>query len=253
MWRSTIRLRDKTVQLDPTTSASWIADRLTEIGARIARAADPIALPKAVKNPVELAGTRAAHRRDGAAMTRFLHWLDRESGAATLGEIQVSDRLEAFRAEGERFRDLSFPSISGAGPNGAIIHYRASAETERRLEPGSLYLIDSGAQYQDGTTDITRTIAIGEPTAEMRDRYTRVLKGHIALSRAVFPKGTTGSQLDVLARAALWQAGVNYDHGTGHGVGSYLSVHEGPARIAAAGNTQPLLPGMILSNEPGYY
>ncbi len=246
-------LAGRKVQIDPATAASWILDRLGRAGAEIARATDPVTLPKALKNPVELAGSRAAHKRDGAAMTRFLHWLDGAAAGGGLREIAASDRLEAYRAEGERFRDLSFPSISGAGPNGAIIHYRASPGTERVLEPNSLYLIDSGAQYLDGTTDITRTIAIGTPTSEMKDRYTRVLKGHIALAMAVFPKGTSGSQLDVLARLPVWQAGINFDHGTGHGIGSYLSVHEGPQRIAAVPNTQALLPGMIVSNEPGYY
>ncbi|MGB8841667.1 MAG: aminopeptidase P family protein, partial [Aliidongia sp.] len=246
-------LAGKSVQIDPGTGPSWIFDRLTEAHARPIAATDPVTLPKALKNPVELTGIRSAHRRDGAAVTRFLHWLDGAAAGGDLGEIAASDRLEAFRAEGEYFRDLSFPSISGAGPNGAIVHYRASAESERRLEPNSLYLIDSGAQYLDGTTDITRTVAIGTPSAEMKDRYTRVLKGHIALSRAIFPKGTTGTQLDILARHALWQVGLDYDHGTGHGVGCYLGVHEGPARIAKMPNSQPLLPGMVLSNEPGYY
>jgi Xaa-Pro aminopeptidase len=186
-------------------------------------------------------------------VTRFLAWLARAAPKGGLAEIAASDRLEAFRRDGELFRDLSFPTISGAGPNGAIVHYRAMPETERRLEPGNLYLLDSGAQYLDGTTDITRTIAIGEPSDEMRDRFTRVLKGHIALALARFPKGTTGSQLDAFARRALWEKGLDYDHGTGHGVGSYLGVHEGPQRISKAANTQPLLPGMIVSNEPGYY
>src|SRR6266852_2557182 len=241
------------VQVDPATAASWVFDRLEQAGARIHRAADPCMLPKACKNPVELDGTRAAHRRDGAAVTRFLAWLAREAPIGGLREIAASDRLEAFRKEGRYFRDLSFPTISGAGSNGAIVHYRASPETEKRLEPGNLFLLDSGAQYLDGTTDITRTVAIGKPTAEMRDRFTRVLKGHIALATARFPTGTTGTQLDALARHSLWQAGLDYDHGTGHGVGSYLSVHEGPQRISKAPNAQPLLPGMIVSNEPGYY
>jgi len=241
------------VQVDPGTAASWVFDRLEKSGGNIHRAADPCLLPKACKNPVELAGTRAAHRRDGAAVTRFLAWLAREAPNGELREIAASDRLEAFRREGEHFRDLSFPTISGAGSNGAIVHYRAMPETEKRLDPGTLYLLDSGAQYLDGTTDITRTIAIGQPSAEMRDRFTRVLKGHIALATAHFPKGTTGTQLDAFARRGLWQAGLDYDHGTGHGVGSYLSVHEGPQRISKAPNAQPLLPGMIVSNEPGYY
>jgi len=241
------------VQVDPATAASWVFDRLLAAGGRIHRAADPCLLPKACKNTVELDGTRAAHRRDGAAVTLFLAWLAREAAGGQLGEIAASDRLEAFRRAGEHFRDLSFPTISGAGSNGAIVHYRASPETEKRLEPGTLYLLDSGAQYLDGTTDITRTIAIGTPSAEMRDRFTRVLKGHIALATARFPKGTTGTQLDSFARRALWQRGLDYDHGTGHGVGSYLSVHEGPQRISKAPNTQPLLAGMIVSDEPGYY
>ncbi|MGA7862532.1 MAG: aminopeptidase family protein P, partial [Stellaceae bacterium] len=241
------------VQADPATAASWVFDRLTEAGAKIHRAADPCLLPKACKNAAEIDGTRAAHHRDGAALTRFLAWLAREAPNGRLSEIAASDRLEAFRREGEYFRDLSFPTISGAGSNGAIVHYRATPETEKRLEPGTLYLLDSGAQYLDGTTDVTRTIAVGEPAPEMRDRFTRVLKGHIALALARFPKGTTGTQLDGFARRALWQEGLDYDHGTGHGVGSYLGVHEGPQRISKAPNTQPLLPGMIVSNEPGYY
>jgi len=241
------------VQVDPASAASWVFDRLGAAGAQIHRAADPCMLPKACKNAVELAGTREAHRRDGAAVTRFLAWLAGEAPKGGLREIAASDRLEAFRKEGQYFRDLSFPTISGAGSNGAIVHYRASPETEKALEPGTLYLLDSGAQYLDGTTDITRTIAIGTPSAEMRENFTRVLKGHIALATARFPKGTTGTQLDGFARRALWQKGLDYDHGTGHGVGSYLSVHEGPQRISKAPNAQPLLPGMIVSNEPGYY
>ncbi len=211
-----------------------------------------VSLPKATKNDTELAGARAAHRRDGAAVTRFLAWLAAAANGG-LREIEVSDQLEQFRCDGEHFRGLCFPTISGAGSNGAIVHYRASAASERALEPGSFYLVDSGAQYLDGTTDVTRTIAIGEPSPEMRDRFTRVLKGHIALASCRFPQGTTGSQLDALARHALWQAGLDYDHGTGHGVGSYLAVHEGPQRISKVASTQPLMPGMIVSDEPGYY
>jgi Xaa-Pro aminopeptidase len=241
------------IQADPATAACWIFDRLAAAGANIHRAADPCLLPKACKNPVELDGTRAAHRRDGAALTRFLAWLAQEAPRGGLAEIAASDRLETIRREGEHFRDLSFPTISGAGSNGAIVHYRAMPETEKPLEPGSLYLLDSGAQYLDGTTDVTRTVAIGAPTPEMRDRFTRVLKGHIALALARFPKGTTGTQLDAFARRALWAEGLDYDHGTGHGVGSYLGVHEGPQRISKAPNSQALLPGMIVSNEPGYY
>jgi Xaa-Pro aminopeptidase len=241
------------VQVDLATAAAWVFDRLSKGGGKIHRAADPCLLPKACKNPVELEGTRTAHRRDGAAVTRFLAWISREAAKGGLREIAASDRLEAFRREGEYFRDLSFPTISGAGSNGAIVHYRATPATEKVLEPGTLYLLDSGAQYLDGTTDITRTIAIGTPSDEMRDRFTRVLKGHIALATARFPKGTTGAQLDAFARRALWAKGLDYDHGTGHGVGSYLGVHEGPQRISKAPNPQPLLPGMIVSNEPGYY
>jgi Xaa-Pro aminopeptidase len=241
------------VQLDPGTAACWIFDRLEAAGAQIHRAADPCLLPKACKNPVEVEGTKAAHRRDGVALTRFLAWLAREAPKGGLAEIAASDRLEAIRREGEYFRDLSFSTISGAGSNGAIVHYRATPETEKGLEPGTLYLLDSGAQYLDGTTDVTRTVTIGAPTPEMRDRFTRVLKGHIALAVARYPKGTTGTQLDAFARRALWQKGLDYDHGTGHGVGSYLGVHEGPQRISKAPNGQALLPGMIVSNEPGYY
>jgi Xaa-Pro aminopeptidase len=241
------------VQADPATAACWIFNRLEAAGARLHRAADPCLLPKACKNEIELDGMRAAHRRDGAALTRFLAWLAHKASTGGLTEIAASDRLEMIRRGGEHFRDLSFPTISGAGSNGAIVHYRATPETEKRLETGTLYLLDSGAQYLDGTTDVTRTVAIGEPTPEMRDRFTRVLKGHIALALARFPKGTTGTQLDAFARRALWQKGLDYDHGTGHGVGSYLGVHEGPQRISKAPNGQPLLPGMIVSNEPGYY
>ena len=241
------------VLADPASAAAWIFERLQSSGADIRRAADPTLVPKASKNAVELEGTRAAHRRDGAALARFFAWLAQEAPKGTLREIAASDRLEAFRRQGEHFRDLSFDTISGAGSNGAIVHYRASPKTEKTLESGTLYLVDSGAQYLDGTTDVTRTVAIGTPDAEMRDRFTRVLKGHIALAMCRFPKGTTGSQLDALARHALWQVGLDFDHGTGHGVGSYLHVHEGPHRISKVPNTQPLLPGMIVSDEPGYY
>jgi Xaa-Pro aminopeptidase len=241
------------VQLDPGGAAAWVFDQLTAAGAEIGKAPDPCALPKACKNPVELEGARRAHRRDGGALARFLAWLAETAPKGGLTEIAASDRLEQFRRAGEHFRDLSFPTISGAGANGAIVHYRASRQSERTLEPGTLYLVDSGAQYLDGTTDVTRTVAIGTPSAEMRDRFTRVLKGHIALATCRFPKGTTGSQLDTLARRPLWEAGLDYDHGTGHGVGSYLSVHEGPQRISKLPNTQALLPGMIVSDEPGYY
>jgi Xaa-Pro aminopeptidase len=243
----------KRVLIESATAPVWAATRLQAAGVALVRDADPVALPKACKNTVELEGIRRAHRRDGAAVSGFLGWLSRESRNRKLREIEASDRLQALRQETGKLRDLSFDTISGAGPNGAIVHYRASPASERTLEPGSLYLVDSGGQYRDGTTDITRTVAIGTPSAEMRDRFTRVLKGHIALAMARFPAGTTGSQLDALARYALWQAGLDYDHGTGHGVGAYLSVHEGPQRISKMANNVALQPGMIVSNEPGYY
>jgi Xaa-Pro aminopeptidase len=243
----------KRVLIETATAPIWAANRLQAAGAALVRDADPVALPKACKNGVEIEGIRNAHRRDGAAVSRFLGWLARESTGRTLAEIEVSDRLQALRQETGSLRDLSFDTISGAGPNGAIVHYHASKATERKLETGSLYLVDSGGQYRDGTTDITRTVAIGAASAEMRDRFTRVLKGHIALAMARFPVGTTGSQLDALARYALWQVGLDYDHGTGHGVGAYLSVHEGPHRISKMANNVALQPGMIVSNEPGYY
>jgi Xaa-Pro aminopeptidase len=205
-----------------------------------------------VKNEIEIAGARAAHIRDGAAVTRFLAWFDREAPRGKLTEIDAVAALESFRRDTGLLKDISFPTIAGAGPDGAIVHYRVTSRSNRVVAPGELFLIDSGAQYEDGTTDITRTIAVGEPTAEMRDRFTRVLKGHIAIARAIFPEGTTGAQLDSFARQFLWAQGLDFDHGTGHGVGSYLSVHEGPARISKLG-TAALKPGMILSNEPGYY
>jgi Xaa-Pro aminopeptidase len=244
---------NKRVLIEGATAPYWAATRLQAAAVTIVRDVDPVALPKACKNPVELEGIRVAHRRDGAAVSRFLGWLASESKGGTLREIEVSDRLQALRQETGKLRDLSFDTISGAGPNGAIVHYHASKATERTLEPGSLYLVDSGGQYRDGTTDITRTVAIGTPSPEMKDRFTRVLKGHIALATARFPAGTTGSQLDALARYALWQVGLDYDHGTGHGVGAYLSVHEGPHRISKVANNVALQPGMIVSNEPGYY
>jgi Xaa-Pro aminopeptidase len=243
----------RTVQVDPSSTAAWIIQRLTGAGATVIRAADPCLLPKAVKNDVELAGARSAHEKDGVALARFFAWLARDAATGRVTEVSAAERLDAFRAEDSLFRDVSFPTISGAGPNGAVVHYHATARTDRRIEPGMLYLVDSGAQYLDGTTDVTRTVAIGPPTAEQQDRFTRVLRGHIALAMARFPKGTTGSQLDALARAPLWDAGLDFDHGTGHGVGSYLSVHEGPQRVSKVGSTVALRPGMILSNEPGYY
>jgi Xaa-Pro aminopeptidase len=241
------------VQVDAGATAAWIVQRLTAAGATMVRAADPCALPKAIKNEAELAGARAAHEKDGAALCRFLAWLAAEAPRGRLTEVSAAAHLDACRADEADFRDVSFPTISGAGPNGAIVHYRATEATDRKLGPGMLYLVDSGAQYLDGTTDVTRTVALGPPTAEQRDRFTRVLRGHIRLATAVFPAGTTGSQLDGFARQALWEAGLDYDHGTGHGVGSYLSVHEGPHRISKVGSSVALRPGMIVSNEPGYY
>jgi Xaa-Pro aminopeptidase len=241
------------VAVDPALAPSKYVDDLKERGANVIDMTDPCALPRAAKNETEISGTRSAHIRDGAAVTRFLHWLDTAAQSGEVDEITAASKLESFRAESEDLRDLSFDSISGSGPNGAVVHYRVTTETNRKLLQGELFLIDSGAQYPDGTTDITRVANIGEPTDEMRDRFTRVLKGHIGLATMKFPKGTTGHQLDMIARKPLWDAGLDYDHGTGHGVGSFLGVHEGPQRIAAAPNAQALIPGMILSNEPGYY
>jgi len=241
------------VLADPSSAAAWIFDRLVSTGAEILRGPDPCALPKACKNAVEIDGARAAHLRDGAAVTRFLCWLAEEAPKGKLTELDAAAKLAEFRRANDLIRDFSFDTISAAGPNAAIPHYHPSPESNRPIERDRIYLVDSGAQYLDGTTDITRTVVVGKPTAEMRDRFTRVLKGHIALGSAHFPKGTTGSQLDALARAALWAVGLDYDHGTGHGVGSYLGVHEGPQRISKVPNRVALEPGMIVSNEPGYY
>jgi Xaa-Pro aminopeptidase len=246
-------LSGKRVRLDPGTASAWYFETLKAAGAEIVRGQDPVMLPRACKNDQEIEGSRQAHRRDGAAVARFLHWLASEGQSGKVQEIEACQKLESFRQATGALKDLSFDSISGAGPNGAIVHYRVTKKTNRRLARGSLFLIDSGGQYLDGTTDITRTVAIGRASKEMKERFTRVLKGHIALARVRFPKGTTGHQLDALARMSLWEAGLDYDHGTGHGVGSYLGVHEGPHRIAKLVNTQPLEPGMIVSNEPGYY
>jgi Xaa-Pro aminopeptidase len=242
----------RTVRLDQATAADALARMVTGAGGKISRGADPIALMKAVKNAVEIDGARAAHRRDGAAVVRFLAWFDREAPRGSLTEIDTVAALESFRRDTGLLKDVSFPTIAGSGPNGAIVHYRVTRASNRRINAGELFLVDSGGQYEDGTTDITRTVAVGAPSTEMRERFTRVLKGHIAIARARFPDGTTGAQLDTLARQYLWAVGLDFDHGTGHGVGSYLSVHEGPARISKLG-TAPLRRGMILSNEPGYY
>ena len=247
-------MRCKRVLIDPKRSVDALFRALEEGGATVVEADDPVVLPKAIKNSAEVRGQRAAQARDGAALSRFLHWISSEVLKGGISESSAAAQLLCYREASAKLRDLSFDTISGAGPNGAIVHYRVTSATDRMLEPNSLYLVDSGGQYVDGTTDVTRTVAIGKPTAEMRDRYTRVLKGHIALARAVFPQGTTGRQLDVLARQPLWEVGLDYAHGTGHGVGSYLSVHEGPQRIAHTGACDaPLIGGMILSNEPGYY
>ena len=221
------------VRICPATAAVWLFDRLQKAGAELHEAPDPCSLPKAVKNDIELEGTRNAHLRDGLALVRFLAWLDAQV-LGSVDELGAAERLEALRREGEFFQGLSFPTISGAGANGAIVHYRVTPETNAILAEG-LYLVDSGAQYLDGTTDVTRTVAVGGATDEMRRHFTLVLKGHIAMATARFPAGTRGSQLDALARQYLWRAGLDYDHGTGHGVGSYLGVHEGPQRISKTG------------------
>ncbi|WGU41915.1 aminopeptidase P family protein [Phenylobacterium sp. NIBR 498073] len=246
-------LKGKRVLVDPGQSSAWYFDTLAQAGAEVVRGEDPCALPRACKNPVEIAGTREAHARDGVAVTRFLHWVATEGQSRTIDEVEVVTRLEGFRQDTGALKDLSFDTIAGAASNGAIVHYRPTTRLNKQAQPGSLLLVDSGAQYLDGTTDITRTVAIGEPSQEMRERFTLVLKGHLALAAIRFPAGTTGSALDALARAPLWNVGLDYDHGTGHGVGSYLGVHEGPQRISKLPNFVALRPGMILSNEPGYY
>ncbi|WP_198377361.1 M24B family metallopeptidase, partial [Neoroseomonas rubea] len=243
------------VRLDAEATPAWFADRLRAAGAVIATGEDPCRMPRACKNTVEREGARAAHRRDAAAMARFLAWFAEEAPKGGLTEISAAARLLAFRRDGEHFHAESFPAISGAGEHGAIVHYRVTPETDRRIAPDECYLIDSGGQYLDGTTDITRTLwtGPGPAPATLRDRATRVLKGHIALATLRFPAGVAGPHLDALARRALWDAGLDYDHGTGHGVGSFLSVHEGPAAFSRAARVVPLREGMILSDEPGFY
>lgn len=241
----------KTVRIDPAESAHWIVERLRKANAKLDLGEDPSVLPRACKNAVELDGMRSAHRRDGAALTSFFAWLDKQP----LGEITEMDaeaRLAEFRAANNLYRGPSFDTIAGAGEHGAIVHYRATKASNGKLLPGQMFLLDSGGQYLDGTTDVTRTTVLGKPTDEMRDNFTRVLKGHIALASICFPEGTTGADLDVLARQHLWAAGLDFNHGTGHGVGSYLGVHEGPQAISKRNKT-PLKPGMVVSNEPGYY
>ncbi|KTT74170.1 aminopeptidase P family protein [Sphingomonas endophytica] len=252
------RFGGQRVAIDPALAVAAIFDAVEAGGGSALPLRDPTIVAKACKNPVEIAGHRAASLRDGAAVTRFLRWIADAAPRGGQTELSAAAELLRFREKSGILRDLSFDTISATGPNGALPHYHVTPESNRAIECGHLYLIDSGGQYDDGTTDLTRVVPVGTPTPEMRDRYTRVLKGHIALATAVFPHGTTGAQLDALARAPLWQAGLDYAHGTGHGVGSFLSVHEGPARIAkpsypGAGPSEPLRPGMILSNEPGYY
>ncbi len=246
-------LRGKSVVVDPSVSSSWYFEALASAGAEVLRGEDPCVMPRACKNASEIEGTKRAHVRDGAALTRFLHWVATEGQSNPPDEIEAVSKLEGFREETGALKDLSFDTIAGAASNGAIVHYRPTKRLNKRAEKGSLLLVDSGAQYLDGTTDVTRTVAIGDPSAEMCERFTLVLQGHLALARVRFPAGTTGSALDALARQALWAHGLDYDHGTGHGVGSYLGVHEGPHRIAKVPNSVALRPGMIVSNEPGYY
>jgi Xaa-Pro aminopeptidase len=239
------------VRFDAATAPAKLSHRLAASGGVPHIESDPIALMKAAKNAAELAGSKLAHIRDGAAVTQFLAWFDAQAPNGKLTEIAAAEALETFRRATGKLRDLSFPTIAAAGSNAAMPHYRVNRQSNRLVGKG-LFLIDSGAQYEDGTTDITRTLAVGNPDRLMRDRFTRVLKGHIAIAQLIFPRGVSGAQIDAFARHALWQAGVDFDHGTGHGIGVYLSVHEGPQRIAKTG-TVALEPGMILSNEPGYY
>ncbi len=243
-------LKGQKVLVDPGQSSAWYFDKL---GDAVIRGMDPTTLPRACKNAVEIAGTREAHRRDGAALSRFLHWIATEGQINPPDEKEAVAKLEGFREATGTLQDLSFDTIGAANGHGALPHYRPTERSNERAAQGSLLLVDSGGQYLDGTTDVTRTMAIGEPTEEMRRRNTLVLKGHLALARLRFPAGTTGSQIDAFARVALWSEGLDYDHGTGHGVGVYLGVHEGPHRIAKAPNTVALQSGMIVSNEPGYY
>jgi Xaa-Pro aminopeptidase len=246
-------LANKRIALDPEVTVTAIVEAIDAAGAVVIEARDPAALPKAIKNAVEITGHKAAQARDGAALSRFLHWLSTEAPKGALTEISAAAQLREFREATGYLCDLSFKTISAFGPSGGLIHYHATKETDRLIVPDGIYLVDSGGQYVDGTTDVTRTIAIGLPVVDVCECFTLVLKGHIALARAIFPIGTRGIQLDVLARQHLWTVGRDYGHGTGHGVGSYLGVHEGPQKISRIGGNEPLLPGMIVSNEPGYY
>jgi Xaa-Pro aminopeptidase len=239
--------------VDPQTCPVFYIQTFEKSGVSVVRGKDPCVLPKALKNEVEIQGAINAHVQDGIALCRFLAWLDAQPLKGETTELSASKKLLEFRQEGEFFKDLSFESISAYGPHGAIIHYRVTEASDIPLKKDGIYLLDSGGQYLTGTTDVTRTIALGKPTEEQKDRFTRVLKGHIAIASAVFPKGVSGNELDVLARESLWQVGCDYDHGTGHGVGSYLNVHEGPQGISRKASAVPLMPGMIISNEPGYY
>ena len=251
-------LNGKRVAADPERAVAAIFEALEAGGAKVLSVRDPVVLAKAIKNAAEIAGHKAAQARDGAALARFLKWAEAEMPKGGVTEMSAAERLQAYREETGVLKDLSFDTISATGPNGASPHYKVTEESSLKIERGQLYLVDSGGQYADGTTDVTRVIPVGEPTQEMRDRFTRVLKGHIAIATAVFPAGTTGGQIDAFARRPLWEVGCDYGHGTGHGVGAYLSVHEGPQRIAApnypgGGPAEPLRVGMFLSNEPGYY
>lgn len=245
----------KTVRVDPEATPAWFAETLRTAGATVTAGDDPVRLPRACKNPVEQEGARSAHRRDAVALARFLAWFVAAAPTGRETEISAAERLLALRREVPLFRAESFPAISGAGEHGAVIHYRATEESDRPIRPDECYLIDSGAQYLDGTTDVTRTLwtGPGPAPARLRERYTRVLQGHVALATLRFPKGVAGPHLDAFARRALWEVGLDYDHGTGHGVGSFLSVHEGPAAFSRAAKPVPLAAGMILSDEPGYY
>ncbi|HUN42625.1 MAG TPA: aminopeptidase P family protein [Acetobacteraceae bacterium] len=249
------RLGGKKVRVDPAGSPVWFAQMLREAGAIVVAGPDPCLLPKACKNSVEQAGARAAHARDAVAICRFLHWLDAEVPGGEVTELSAAGRLLVLREEVAGFREESFPTISGAGEHGAIIHYRVTEESNRPVRSNEVFLVDSGAQYPDGTTDITRTVWTGPdaPPAALREHVTRVLKGHIAIATLVFPQGVNGAHLDAFARRALWAVGLDYDHGTGHGVGSYLSVHEGPVSLSRLARPVPIAAGMILSNEPGLY